>query len=154
MKRGFSFVELLVVTTIILLLAGSVIVGYNGFTNRQRVKQAALTLKSDLRVAQAKALAGQKPASEVCTKLIGYTIAFGADRYTIAPTCSDGNTYEAETRIVMLPVGLTASSSVNPITLFALSGSASVNSDITISNTGSTVTYTIIVSKSGAISEE
>ncbi|NMB70344.1 prepilin-type N-terminal cleavage/methylation domain-containing protein [candidate division WWE3 bacterium] len=55
---GFTLVELLLVITIMLIMAGAMIPSFNGYLKNQSLKQAQERLKSDLRSVQNKALTG------------------------------------------------------------------------------------------------
>src|SRR3989338_10011742 len=59
-KKGFTFIELLVVITIFGLTASLVTASYLTFERNQRLKNAALTLKNELRLIQNRALSGDK----------------------------------------------------------------------------------------------
>lgn len=66
----------MVVVGIMVLLSGSGLTAYNQFNNRQKVKQAGAAVKDLLRLAQSKALTGEKPETGSCatTKLDGYQV--------------------------------------------------------------------------------
>jgi len=57
-NKGFSFVELLVVVSLITLISGAVLPGFNSYIKSQNLKQAAEQVASDLRTVQNKALGG------------------------------------------------------------------------------------------------
>lgn len=57
---GFSLIEVLVSTLIILTLSGIGIASFNNFSQDQAIKQAAADLKNNLRLAQNKAITGEK----------------------------------------------------------------------------------------------
>ncbi len=108
-RSGFSFVELLVVFAILGILFSISIASYSNFQKSAYLKNAALQLKSDLRLAQNKAISGDKrlddpPALGLkCSKvdasgrslytLVGWylTVTEGSDSYTINSTCRDAN---------------------------------------------------------------
>lgn len=87
---GFTLIELLVSASIILLLTGMGVAAYNRFNESQTLKQEAEDLRNNLRLAQAKALSQEKPAS--CTgSLAGYEVSFPNNtEYQILARC--GNT--------------------------------------------------------------
>jgi len=62
-RVGFSLIELLVVISIITLLFGFGMATYNDFNRRQMVSQSAKAIKNNLRLAQSKAMAGEKDCS-------------------------------------------------------------------------------------------
>lgn len=64
MKKGFTLIELLVVTSIISIITGGGLASYVQFNNKEKLKAAALEVKTYLRKAQANALAGVKNEEE------------------------------------------------------------------------------------------
>lgn len=97
-QKGFTLVEMLVVMTIIGILFAVGIARYQVFNRNQILTQAAEELKNNLRLAQQKALAGEKPAiSGFCTDpgdtLASYRLKFipSGLRYNIKAICSDGS---------------------------------------------------------------
>lgn len=59
-KRGFSLIELLIVISLFALVSVIVTISYIGFETREQVKNAAMGLKSDLRLVQNQAKTGDK----------------------------------------------------------------------------------------------
>jgi prepilin-type N-terminal cleavage/methylation domain-containing protein len=93
-KIGFTLIELLVTMSIIGILLGIGIAKYNEFNRRQILAQAAQELRSNLRFAQDKALAGEKPTGWCTTgSLRGYQVSFDAagENYLIEAICSVGS---------------------------------------------------------------
>jgi prepilin-type N-terminal cleavage/methylation domain-containing protein len=60
MKNGFTFIELIIATAILLSLVGFGTASYVNFNERQVLEQAARDLKNNLRVAQQNAITGVK----------------------------------------------------------------------------------------------
>ncbi len=93
-QSGFTLIELMVVISIIAIMFGIDLSSYNTFNRNQILQQAAENLRSDLRLAQNKALAGQKPVNQptFCNggTLIGYGFTINAFSYSFAAYCSDG----------------------------------------------------------------
>lgn len=88
MKNGFTLIELLVAISIIGIVFGIGMAKYNEFNRRQILVQAAEGLKSNLRLAQDKALAGEKG----CTgALEGYRVTFSTTSYSFRSQCSEGD---------------------------------------------------------------
>jgi prepilin-type N-terminal cleavage/methylation domain-containing protein len=56
--NGFTLVELLLVITIMMVMAGAMIPSFSGYLRNQNLKQTQEKLKSDLRTVQNKALTG------------------------------------------------------------------------------------------------
>lgn len=82
-KRAFTLIELLVVISIIGILAGSGFAAYREFSRRQQLFEAVNQVKSDLLLAQQRALSGEKPPS--CSRnLNGWSVYFpgGSDTTT------------------------------------------------------------------------
>lgn len=145
---GFTLIELLVAMGIIVLIAGGVIASYDKYNNSQRLKQAAQTFKNDLRLAETKALSGQKPSSG-CTQLLGYQVSFTQNSYVIQAKCSEG--LAGETVTVTLPLGITFAS-VPQVILFGVL-TTGVENDVTLTLTGLSRSYIIGVSRSGDIGD-
>lgn len=59
-KVGFSLIEMLIVLSILGMAATLVSTSYRSFEKRQRVKEAALEMKNQIRAVQNKALSGDK----------------------------------------------------------------------------------------------
>ena len=57
-SKGFSFVELLIVVSLITLISGAVLPGFNSYIRTQNLKQAAEQIAGDLRTVQNKSLGG------------------------------------------------------------------------------------------------
>ena len=57
-NRGFSFIELLIVVSLITLVSGAILPGFNSYIRTQNLKQAAEQIAGDLRTVQNKALSG------------------------------------------------------------------------------------------------
>lgn len=151
--KGFTFIEMVVSVSIILLLAGGVIAGYNGFNDRQIVAQAAATVKSDLRAVSASASTGRKP--ENCETLVGYKVQFTApDSYTSQAVCSAGGVESLTGQIFayVLSRGVQFYPGVpTPIVFFVLNRGASGAQTITVRRNG--ISASISVSASGLVDE-
>src|SRR3989344_5284442 len=78
--KGFTIIELLIVMSLLGIATTLVSAAYLSFEKRERVKSAALDLKSNLRLAQNKALSGDKGisgTSEICgtsSTLVGWFV--------------------------------------------------------------------------------
>jgi len=165
MKKGFTFIELIVVITILLVLSAAAIVNYNSYTNRERVRQLGLNLKSDLRFAVSKANSGIKPSSCSSTTLSSYDVSFikscapeGLSCYKIAPRCSDPDgLVVADQMIVTLPKEVFFQSADQTIHFLPLSAGVSFDAGgdsaaIVITSTSVDQPLTITISSSGIIS--
>src|SRR3989344_9089026 len=104
-RRGFTIIELLVVISLLGITTTLVSAAYLSFERRARVKSAALDLKSNLRLAQNKALSGDKGVpgtSESCPasdKLVGWFVRMDDSTntsYQIVGACKDSSGVETE----------------------------------------------------------
>lgn len=98
-SRGFSLIELLVVISILGLLAGLGIASFSSFNRASQLSNAASQLRSDIRLAQSRALSGDKgfENGNRCDNdnlhiLAGWYISLtenptGFDRYQITGVC-------------------------------------------------------------------
>lgn len=145
---GFSLIELLVVVGIITVLARSALVNYNAFNDTQKTRQAALTIKNNLRFAQSRAYNGEKPTSG-CTELLGYRVTFTATSYTMQAQCTEG--VAGSQQSVSFDSGLSFSP-VPPTILFRVL-TRGVDSDVMVKVTGSSRSYQFQVSRSGDMSD-
>ena len=81
---GLTLIEILVVTTILIMLIGGSIAGYGSFNQKQRLISSGLTLKNTLRSAQSKAFTGETPCSTPIP-LIGWNVDL--DNRSVYATC-------------------------------------------------------------------
>ncbi|MFZ2024957.1 MAG: prepilin-type N-terminal cleavage/methylation domain-containing protein [Microgenomates group bacterium] len=161
-RRGFTLIELIVVVAIILIISVVTLLNYNSYTDRQRVKQAGFTLRSDLRLAQTKATSGQKPfVCDNTTTLQSYEVTFSdcdgkGACYTIQPICmKEGIPVDTQEEIstVLLPSGVAFQTSYLPIQFLSVTGATNLDVDQSIVLTGADIIYTVNVSRSGSISD-
>ncbi|MBI2404698.1 prepilin-type N-terminal cleavage/methylation domain-containing protein [Candidatus Gottesmanbacteria bacterium] len=147
MRKGFTILELLVSMGVILLVSGGVVAAFNNFNESQRVRQAALTLKGNVRYAQNKAVSGDKPTSG-CVTLQGYTVSFTGTSYSIQALCDGGLVGDSTT--TSLPAGV---SFVVPIpaafTFAVLTGRNA--SDRTLTVSGLNYSFSVQVSAGGTV---
>ncbi len=148
--RGFTLIEFLVVTMIIGILFGIGVAQYMNFNRRQILGQTAQELKNNLRLAQMKAISGEKPVG--CGVLDGYRVKFASndsDNYTLVAVCEGVET--GETKTFSLPSVVKFSSLPSPILFKVLSQGTDLDSDLIISLTAFGKIKTITVSKEGKI---
>ncbi len=121
--RAFTLIELLIVVAIFGLTVTLVTAAFITFDRNQKLSNAALQLKSDLRQAQNKALSGDKGSgsgSSVCpstSTLGGWYIEISTDptggsngQYTLAGDCKTGGSdSNFAVKTVFLPGGVTVS---------------------------------------------
>jgi len=151
-NKGFTLVEVIVSVGIAISLIGAIIVNYNAHNDTQTLKQAALTLKNDLRLAQSKALAGEKPASD-CTELVGYSITFSVGSYSLRAQCSPEGAI-GPTTTVTLPSGVTFSPLPSSFTFRVLSRGTTLAGVTPITLMGFAKSYRLEVSTGGDISDK
>lgn len=146
--RGFTLIELLVAMAISMLAAGILIANYTKYNTSQQLKQAALTLKNNLRLAQTKATSSQKPSGS-CSELVGYQVSFSSNSYRMQAECTEGAV--GETLSFSLPSGVTISSPPSPIIFQVLT--RGIESDVTIDLVNATKTYAIGLTRGGDIND-
>lgn len=147
---GYTLIELLVVTSIMGILFAVGIASYNQFNRTQVLQQAALDLKNNLRLAQSKALAGEKPETG-CEILWGYQVSFfpTLDGYEIKAGC-DGNYLDlVPAKRFNLPSSITLKTVPPAIFFKGLGQGLDQSAEITL--TGFGLKRTITVSKAGEI---
>lgn len=158
---GFTLIELIVVISVILVISVITLLNYNSYTDRQRVKQAGLTLRSDLRLTQTKAISGQKPSlCDSTSTLESYDVVFttcnGQPCYGIQPMCNRGGVAvdtSEELLQITLPTGVSFVGTYSPIRFFSVTGVTDLTADQELVLTGAGVTYTVSISPSGSISD-
>ncbi len=150
--KGFTLIELMVAVSVGLVVSGLVIVNYNTYNSTQVLKQAALTVKNDIRFIQTKASSGEKPALG-CASLSGWDMTFSQSSYSYRPNCDGVPAGVATT--VNLPSGVTVTSmpAKNPITFFVLARGTNLDSATTITLSGSGKQYGIQIGNNGEISD-
>ncbi len=121
LNHAFSLIELLIVVAIFGLTVSLVTAAFITFDRNQKLRNAALQLKSDLRQAQNKALSGDKgsgaAACPTASTLGGWYIQINTDptggnnsKYTLAGDCRTGagdSSFAVKT--IFLPGGITVS---------------------------------------------
>lgn len=148
--KGFTLIELVIATALLLLLAGSIVANYNNYSDKQRIRQEALTLKNDLRLAQIKAISAQKPASG-CSGFMGMNVAFSSDNYSIQALCSEGLVGDMVRHV--LPLGVTFNPVPAPLTFRALTHTLMSDATETVFLSGASGNYEIQVASNGDITE-
>lgn len=155
--RGFSLVELLVVVTIIAILSGVSLVGYNRFQDRQAALVAAYQLATDLRATQQKALSGEKPsgwcAASATDQLATWRLLFNtATTYQIIGVCSTNSTTIDKT--VTLPNGAIGPNGTR-VDFSALTGSTTSSGTVSFAVqrtvASGTYSFSVQVNQAGAV---
>lgn len=149
--RGFTLIELMIVTAMILVFSVGAVVNYSTYSERQKVRQAAYEMRNDFRFAQTKATSKDFP-SQVCSDIYGYTVSVSADKYEIIPNCSpEGLRDPVATSSAALGVQFSPSP-VTSTTFYSLSQGVSDTMSVTV--TGVFNSYRVTISLSGFISVE
>jgi prepilin-type N-terminal cleavage/methylation domain-containing protein len=149
---GFNLVELLVALSIMGILFGLGYANYRDFSRRQVLTNVAKNIQADLRMAQAIALAGQKPAG--CGVLDGYLFnIITTTNYQIVARCNGvASSIEKD---VNLTNGVTITNTLPFSILFRVLGNgtdiSTANKTINLIQTGTAGTATITITKGGQI---
>lgn len=151
MKNGYSLIEIMVAVTIIGILTGSSLVGYNRFQGRQGLKSAGEQLVSDLRLTQQKALSGEKAVGwcqGLTDSLTGWRLIFtSASVYDIRGVCSSGTTTTYKS--ITLPNSVVKSGGGSSVDFAAVSGTTT-DTSFTLSRQLGTSTSQITVTTTSA----
>lgn len=149
-RLGFTLIEILVSISIVSLLTGLTIAGYGTFNKKQTVKTAAYQLASNLRLAQQKAISGEKPSG--CTgNLQSWQINITANNYSQVVVCINPD-FSTTINTTVFPTNVT--SSTGTITFSAMTGSVTAGAGtytITGNYSGTTYSNTIEITQSGGI---
>lgn len=145
MKHGFTLIEMIVAVTIMMVLLGGTIIGYTAYNDKQKIKQAALTVKSHMRLARTHALAGKKPIScEDTDTFAGYEITFSTSSYALTPLCESAGAVASERVTVTLPDGVVFSPVPSSFTYYPLTqGVSTPPNQIILTDGITTVTITV-----------
>jgi prepilin-type N-terminal cleavage/methylation domain-containing protein len=150
MKKAYTLIELLIVISITGIIFGIGYFGFREFSRRQVLASTTSALVTNLRLAQERALAGDKP--EGCSgNLEGYEVVFNSTSYTIQAVCESG---KIEIKKVDLPEAIfLALPSVNPILFKVLAQGTNVAEKVEIAVSGFDKSQIVTVTSSGEISE-
>jgi prepilin-type N-terminal cleavage/methylation domain-containing protein len=157
MRRGFTFIELLISITIIGILLAIGSVSFREFSRRQQVSGAARQVKADLRLAQTEAFAGQKPAGCTGDLRAIFFRRLNNTTYSIDADCSGiGSLINIKTVTMPPNTTLDAFSPSPPggsIQFKSVADGTNLAGDITLTIRGSSVSYiqNVIVKASGDI---
>lgn len=87
LRSGFTLIEILVALSIIGLIFGGGYASYREFSRRQELFQTAQLVRSDLLLAQQKALSGDKTPCLSSDALHGYLVRLQTSSYDIYADC-------------------------------------------------------------------
>ena len=148
---GFTLIEMAVAVGISLVIIGGVLSNYSNYNETQKVKQAALTLKNNLRFAQTQAVGAKKPTSG-CTELKGHTVTFASTSYSVQANCADEG-LAGEQTTTSLPTGVTFSPLPGTVTFGVLAQGLIGSEGVTITLSGNSKTYSIQIAVTGDIND-
>lgn len=142
---GFTVVELLIILSLIALLFTLGVAQYNRFNRSQSLNRAKDELISNLRLAQGKAMAGEKP--DACTEaLSGHKLKFTDNQnYKIVAVCGE----EIEVKAIALPDGVEKKSGTAEIFFRVLN--QGIESDVSLTLADFDEEKTITVNTAGEI---
>ena len=147
--KGFTFIELMVVVAIGAILTAGGLAAYRGIGEKEALKQAGLTLESNLKLVQRKALSGEKP--EGCSGTL--------ESFRISPSVDD-QTYLVQARCSLsspdaisyqLDEGIKFQSPITPIDFEVLRQGVSGSQSIILTNIAGSFTYQLVIEASGVI---
>jgi prepilin-type N-terminal cleavage/methylation domain-containing protein len=94
-RSGFTLIELMVAISIMALLFGVGLAGYQQFNQSRKATEAAKTFRSDLNFARSKALAGEKKTGCQNTDILaGWYLRTGASSYSLYCRCGGSDLLE------------------------------------------------------------
>ncbi len=152
--KGYTFVEVLVSLTIVGLLFSFGFANFRDYSRRQALAGVARNLKGELRLAQSKASAGEKPAA--CSASILSTYSFqiiNSTSYKITADCSGGINVDIKT--VSFPEGVTMSPASGTVSFKVLGQGTNIIAGgsvvITLTQVGTNNTSLVTVASGGEI---
>jgi|SRR3989344_6902827 len=155
--NGFTLIEMLIAISVMSLLVGGSIAGYNKYNTRQIVIQDGKILASTLRTAQTRARVGDKPTAG-CTKLDGYRVigTANASTYELRVVCDGADAGTIST--ITLTTGVIIQQSFNflfPILSSGVVGAVGAGTNVVVQNNvvSGGYRYTVSVSSSGVVYE-
>ncbi len=161
-KNGFTLIELVIVSAILMVVTGGALSNFQGFNDKQKVKQEVANLKSNLLAIQTKAVNGEKPDLTdpscsppndcTCTKLTGYSVTFSGSNYSSQALCNNGSG-----DVLVGPsksIDISSSLSISPVPTSPLifnSFTKGLSSAQSLTIVGQSSSETITISKNGLI---
>jgi len=149
-QLGFTLIELVVVSGILILIAGGGIASFINFNEKQRVLNGGKELQSYLRMAQTLIRVGEVP--DGCGTLNGYKVMSSGAAFSkeikILAVCSNG---DIEKSSFLLPTTTTLSSDID-ITFLGLHGGVIGATTVEIIG-ASNRTYSFDVTQGGEITQ-
>ncbi|MEK7577029.1 MAG: prepilin-type N-terminal cleavage/methylation domain-containing protein [Patescibacteria group bacterium] len=153
MKRhpeGFTLIELLIAITTLTLVLSISGASYSKFNRKMTLKQASLTLKTNLRSVQFHAINGSKPINIACTQLDGYSVSFTSSSYSYQASCTPVAS-DAPATTVTLPKGVTFSPIPSAILYKVLGAGIDRSSQLQLILVNSLASYILAINPNGEI---
>ena len=148
--KGFTLIELLTAITALSLVLSISGASYSKFNRKTTLKQASLTLKTNLRSVQFRAINGQKPTNITCTQLDGYSVSFTSSSYSYQASCTP-EALDAPVTTVALAKGVTFSPIPSAILYKVLGAGIDKESQIQITLVNSLASYILAINPNGEI---
>lgn len=147
--RGFTFIELMVVVAIGAILTAGGLAAYRGVGEKEGLKQAGLTLESNLKLVQRRALAGEKPDGCDGT-LLSFRVFAGGDNqsYLVAAQCSLASPTAVN---FQLDEGANFQTPITPLDFAVLRNGVSGAQTIILTTDSGSFSYQVVVEESGVI---
>lgn len=146
---GYTLIELLIVITLVTLLFSLGMAQYNQFNRRQILVKARDELISNLRLAQGKSLAGEKPDACLDEILTGHKLKFVNNQsYKIVAVCNIEVDLKTD---ISLPAEVTKQSGPNEVFFKGLSQGTDIDGQAEIILAGFSETKTITITATGEI---
>ncbi len=144
MYKGFTLIELMLVVSILALLTGGGLVAFTGFREQRLALREAKKVVDELRLAQRRAIAGDKPAECGNFPMQGYKVSLRDSTITSTAICSGGS-----------PVGrqvLLEGKVVDPVEVSfgVLEGGAT---PLTVEVCGGKYLYSVAITSAGSVSQ-
>lgn len=141
--KGFTFIEILVVISLMFVLLGFAVLSVRDHYKKQKVEQAAGILESNLKLVKQKALSNSRPSGQA-GELIAYEVRLGSNNaysvWALFDTNDDGS-YDADLRtnsfILSEDTNVTFTVGTGNIIFDTLAQSTSGLSSLTVTNADS-----------------
>jgi len=150
LRFGFTLIEMMVVIAISGILVAGGLAAYKGISEKENLKQAGLTLESNLKLAARRAQAGEKPA-DCSGSLTSFTVSAGTDntKYQVQAKCSAGDATAVE---YVLGDGVEFQSVITTsIDFWPLRNGVTGGQTLTLTTTSGSFSYQVIVENSGVM---
>ena len=149
MRKAFTLIELLVVMAGMSLLFSFGFANYRDFMQRKQLDVLARKIRADLRQAQGKAVAGEKPVG--CATLDGYRVRWlSGTAYLVEAVCTN-SVYTAKTVEIGGEFPNLQINTFPDIFFYVLSEGANADINISVNNTDTGENRQVSVMASGEI---